>query len=343
MDLTAISSSNAASGAAKTARTGLGEDLNTFLTMLTTQLKNQDPTNPMDTHQMTAQLVDFANVEQQEHLTIRFHDSSIESRSDVTYSRISPDRPWTFLKSLRPDSTLPTSVQIVPEDYVPLRHAKTRTRFREHLLRCVHDCHKVLGNLVLFKCVVCKNRLVTFHPDHQPSEQLTVTRTYLNAVEEWHNPTSSERTKTASFHKGKCQRCEDTLRKVEKDTALAGIATFSAENMMDLLWGLPDIDKPLTPDDSKLLAELHYCFDNATVVEEMLVALLHMQVDICYMRPGRRKQYTGLPCFRKNIIAFPQELSEVKQLLNFWTSLSPNDVVNVEPPIPPRSIALAHP
>ena len=65
MDLTAISSSNAASGAAKTARTGLGEDLNTFLTMLTTQLKNQDPTNPMDTHQMTAQLVDFANVEQQ--------------------------------------------------------------------------------------------------------------------------------------------------------------------------------------------------------------------------------------------------------------------------------------
>ena len=65
MDLTAINNSNAAGGAAKTARTGLGEDLNTFLMMLTTQLKNQDPTNPMDTHQMTAQLVDFANVEQQ--------------------------------------------------------------------------------------------------------------------------------------------------------------------------------------------------------------------------------------------------------------------------------------
>ena len=61
--------------------------------------------------------------------------------------------------------------------------------------------------------------------------------------------------------------------------------------MMDLLWGLPDIDKPLTRDGSKLLAELHYCFDSATVVEEMLVALLHMQVDICYMRPGRRRQY----------------------------------------------------
>ena len=31
---------------ASTALQGLGNDLDTFLTMLTTQLKNQDPTNP---------------------------------------------------------------------------------------------------------------------------------------------------------------------------------------------------------------------------------------------------------------------------------------------------------
>ncbi len=48
-----------------TALKGLGNDLDTFLKMLTTQLKNQDPTNPLDTHQMTSQLVQFANVEQQ--------------------------------------------------------------------------------------------------------------------------------------------------------------------------------------------------------------------------------------------------------------------------------------
>ena len=35
--------------------------------------------------------------------------------------------------------------------------------------------------------------------------------------------------------------------------------------------------------------------------------------------------------FEKNIIAFPQELSEAKQLLNFWTTLQENDVVNVSP------------
>jgi len=45
--------------------TGFGADFNTFLTLLTTQLKNQDPTNAMDPNEMTQQLVQFAGVEQQ--------------------------------------------------------------------------------------------------------------------------------------------------------------------------------------------------------------------------------------------------------------------------------------
>jgi len=36
-----------------------------FLQLLTTQLQNQDPLNPMDTSQFTEQLVEFASVEQQ--------------------------------------------------------------------------------------------------------------------------------------------------------------------------------------------------------------------------------------------------------------------------------------
>jgi flagellar basal-body rod modification protein FlgD len=43
---------------------GFGGDFSTFLTLLTTQLKNQDPTKAMDPQQMTAQLVQFAQVEQ---------------------------------------------------------------------------------------------------------------------------------------------------------------------------------------------------------------------------------------------------------------------------------------
>jgi len=60
-----ITSAAAASNNAVTASTRLGGDLNTFLTLLTTQLQNQDPTSPLDTNQMTNQLVQFASVEQQ--------------------------------------------------------------------------------------------------------------------------------------------------------------------------------------------------------------------------------------------------------------------------------------
>lgn len=39
-------------------------DFNTFLTMLTTQLKNQDPLNPVDSSDYAVQLATFSNVEQ---------------------------------------------------------------------------------------------------------------------------------------------------------------------------------------------------------------------------------------------------------------------------------------
>ena len=43
----------------------LAGDFNTFLTLLTTQLQNQDPLDPLDTENFTQQLVQFAGVEQQ--------------------------------------------------------------------------------------------------------------------------------------------------------------------------------------------------------------------------------------------------------------------------------------
>ncbi|HYE49304.1 MAG TPA: flagellar hook assembly protein FlgD [Azospirillaceae bacterium] len=43
----------------------LSENYETFLTMLTTQLKNQDPLQPQDTTEFTNQLVNFSQVEQQ--------------------------------------------------------------------------------------------------------------------------------------------------------------------------------------------------------------------------------------------------------------------------------------
>ncbi|MFC3694703.1 flagellar hook assembly protein FlgD [Chenggangzhangella methanolivorans] len=44
---------------------GLANNFTTFLSLLTTQLRNQNPLDPLDTNQFTQQLVQFAGVEQQ--------------------------------------------------------------------------------------------------------------------------------------------------------------------------------------------------------------------------------------------------------------------------------------
>ncbi len=48
-----------------TALTGLSSNFNNFLTMLMTQLRHQDPTQPVDASQFTSELVQFSSVEQQ--------------------------------------------------------------------------------------------------------------------------------------------------------------------------------------------------------------------------------------------------------------------------------------
>ena len=62
---TTAATTAATTSAAAGAGTRLGANMDTFLRLLTTQLKNQSPTDPLDTNQMTAQLVQFASVEQQ--------------------------------------------------------------------------------------------------------------------------------------------------------------------------------------------------------------------------------------------------------------------------------------
>ncbi len=55
----------AATAASAVDTTEIASNFTTFLQLLTTQLKNQDPLSPMDTNQFTQQLVEFAGVEQQ--------------------------------------------------------------------------------------------------------------------------------------------------------------------------------------------------------------------------------------------------------------------------------------
>lgn len=62
---TTSTTSSTTSSSASAARTSLTSNFQTFLTLLTTQLQNQDPTSPMDSNQFTQQLVMYSQVEQQ--------------------------------------------------------------------------------------------------------------------------------------------------------------------------------------------------------------------------------------------------------------------------------------
>lgn len=50
---------------AASARKGIADNFDAFLLLLTTQLRNQSPLDPLDTNEFTQQLVQFASVEQQ--------------------------------------------------------------------------------------------------------------------------------------------------------------------------------------------------------------------------------------------------------------------------------------
>lgn len=58
-------SANVATSRTDTGRTSLVSNFETFLTLLTAQLKNQDPLSPMESNEFTAQLTQMTGVEQQ--------------------------------------------------------------------------------------------------------------------------------------------------------------------------------------------------------------------------------------------------------------------------------------
>lgn len=64
MDISTLASTSSQTSSASRAGSKLADDFNTFLTLLTTQLQNQDPLEPLDSNQFTEQLVQFTAVEQ---------------------------------------------------------------------------------------------------------------------------------------------------------------------------------------------------------------------------------------------------------------------------------------
>src|SRR4051794_6319814 len=61
----ATSGTTAATQTGSAALTSLSGNFSNFLSLLMTQLQNQDPTSPLDANQFTSELVQFSSVEQQ--------------------------------------------------------------------------------------------------------------------------------------------------------------------------------------------------------------------------------------------------------------------------------------
>ena len=57
----------------------------------------------------------------------------------------------------------------------------------------------------------------------------------------------------------------------------------------------------------------------------MLVALEQMQISFVTARGS------GLVKFRKNVISFPQDINDMKNLAHFFSTLTANDVVKRDP------------
>lgn len=106
MSISSISASlSAASSTAATDQATIADNFDTFLTLLTTQLKNQNPLDPLDTNEFTAQLVQFTGVEQQikmndklEDLSSLFQESTLTSSVNYIGKTVTGDGDTTILE-----------------------------------------------------------------------------------------------------------------------------------------------------------------------------------------------------------------------------------------------------
>ncbi len=100
---------NAASAATESA---IGADFETFLVMLTAQMKNQDPLNPLDSQDFATQLATFSGVEQQ----VKTNDLLAAFTSQFATSNLGEMAGWVGMQARMaiPAEFNGTPVEIVP-------------------------------------------------------------------------------------------------------------------------------------------------------------------------------------------------------------------------------------
>lgn len=92
-----ITTTTAAATTTPTAKSSFDTtDFNTFLTMLTTQLKNQDPLNPVDSSDYAVQLATFSNVEQ----SVKTNELLTKMTEQLSMDGIGQIAGWVGLEAL---------------------------------------------------------------------------------------------------------------------------------------------------------------------------------------------------------------------------------------------------
>lgn len=89
MDITSAASLQAAESTTGSASSRFSEDYDTFLQLLTSQLQNQDPTDPMNTNEFTQQIVSYSSLEQQINTNTQLEDLVAVMTSAMTNNAVS--------------------------------------------------------------------------------------------------------------------------------------------------------------------------------------------------------------------------------------------------------------
>lgn len=90
-----ISPTTVTNAAQETKKPALSSDFETFLTMLTAQMKNQDPLNPLDSQDFATQLATFSGVEQQ----VRTNDLLTALQSQFNVSNLGEMAGWVGMEA----------------------------------------------------------------------------------------------------------------------------------------------------------------------------------------------------------------------------------------------------
>ena len=168
------------------------------------------------------------------------------------------------------------SCLVVPLKKFPVRVAKYDVRLRDVSLRAAQAMHAILTRMVVFQCHECNERFPAFHPAYTPPSMIANEMELLRKGKSGVAACSIE---VASWDElpdlepedGVTQRCFRICRRCRRDMDAMAL-TQGCEDVIPRFGHLNHMDPCFRfPFD-----DLETLFDNATLVESMLVALEHM-------------------------------------------------------------------